>query len=296
MVDDRDPAPSRRRMLSAAGLAAVGMASLASPLPARRALAVSPRDAPAPLSGDDRDRGDRNRDMVLGHDLSTLQQEEDAGRTFSADGRVQPVERIVAEHGATYVRLRLWVDPPIPYNDLPHVLAMARRIKRAGLGFLLDFHYSDFWADPSKQITPQRWQGQDLPTLAQTVHDYTRSVLDALAAQGTPADMVQIGNEITAGMLWPVGQLYVGGAQRWVEFTTLLKAGIAGARDASAGRYPLRVMVHIDRGGDNGGSHWFYDHILAQGVDFDVIGLSYYPWWHGPLSSLQDNLNDLGPR
>lgn len=108
--------------------------------------------------------------------------------------------------------------------------------------------------------------------------------------------MVQTGNEVTAGMLWwPQGQIYVEGQQRWVEFTMLFKAAIAGARDGARHGY-LPVMVHIDRGGDNGGSRWFYDHILEQGVDFDVIGLSYYPFWHGPLSALQANLNDLALR
>lgn len=231
--------------------------------------------------------------LVLGHDLSTLQQLESVGRTFSDRGRVRPVEEIVARHGATYVRERLWVNPPAPFNDLPHVLAMAKRIKRAGLKFLLDFHYSDFWADPGKQFTPQSWQGQDLPTLANTVYNYTRDVLQQLARQGTPADIVQTGNEITAGMLWPLGQIYVGGNQFWPEFTTLLKAAVAGVR-ASHGH--SEVMIHIDRGGDNGGSQYFFDHILAQGVDFDIIGLSYYPFWHGPLSALQANLNDLAPR
>jgi arabinogalactan endo-1,4-beta-galactosidase len=238
---------------------------------------------------------DDDSDLVLGHDLSTLQQEESVGNIFSDNGRVERVERIVARHGATYVRERLWVNPPMPFNDLSHVLKMARRIKEAGLKLLLDFHYSDFWADPGKQFTPQSWQGQDLPTLANTVYSYTRDVIEQLARQGTPVDLVQTGNEVTAGMLWPLGQIYVNGEQHWPEFTTLLKATIAGARDG-AHHHDLRVMVHIDRGGDNGGSTWFYEHILAQGVDFDVIGLSYYPFWHGPLSALQANLNDLAPR
>jgi arabinogalactan endo-1,4-beta-galactosidase len=99
------------------------------------------------------DRHEPDHKMLLGHDLSTLQQLEDVGRTFSDDGRVQLVERIVAHHGATYIRERLWVNPPIPYNDLSHILTMARRIKAAGLKLLLDFHYCDFWADPGKQPT-----------------------------------------------------------------------------------------------------------------------------------------------
>jgi arabinogalactan endo-1,4-beta-galactosidase len=286
---------SRRRFLTktAAGAATVaGMLALGAP---GQALAA-PLNAlltPNLLHFDD------DHKLVLGHDLSTLQQEESVGNTFSDHGRVERAERIVARHGATYIRERLWVNPPMPFNDLPHVLEMAKRIKEAGLKLLLDFHYSDFWADPGKQYTPQAWQGQDLPTLANTVYDYTRDVIERLARQGTPVDLVQTGNEITAGMLWPVGQLYVGSTQRWVEFTTLLKAAIAGARDGARrddDNHNLRVMVHIDRGGDNGGSRWFYDHILAQGVDFDVIGLSYYPFWHGPLSALQANLNDLAPR
>jgi arabinogalactan endo-1,4-beta-galactosidase len=239
---------------------------------------------------------DSDLDLVLGHDTSTLQQLEDAKKTFSDDGHVAPLERILAHHGATYIRERLWVNPPLPYNDLPHILKMAKRIKEAGLKFLLDIHYSDFWADPGHQTIPQAWQGQDLATLAKTVYSYTKNVIERLASQGTPVDMVQIGNEITAGMLWPLGEIYVNGNQYWPQFATLLKAGIAGAQDGSRSNHQPLIMVHIDRGGDNGGSKYFYDNIFSQGVDFDVIGLSYYPWWHGPLSALQANLNDLAIR
>lgn len=276
---------SRRRFLSASAVA--GIWGFTSPRTVRDVIASSlSRNTTQELQA-------LKHLTVLGHDLSTVQQEEAVGKTFSDGGKVQPVERIVKRHGATHIRLRLWVDPPIPYNDLPHLLSMATRIKTAKLKLLLDFHYADFWADPGKQPTPQRWQGQDLPTLARTVQDYTQSVIAALANQGTPADIVQIGNEVTNGMLWPQGQIYVNGAQRWDEFTTLLKAGIAGARaGAPAGQGP-RVMVHIDRGGDNPGSRYFFDHIHAQGVSFDLIGLSYYPWWHGALPGLQLNLKDL---
>jgi arabinogalactan endo-1,4-beta-galactosidase len=107
---------------------------------------------------------------------------------------------------------------------------------------------------------------------------------------------VQVGNEITAGMLWPLGQIYRADGEHWPEFTTLLAAGIAGARAGNPRHHDLAVMVHIDRGGDNGGSRWFYDHVAAAGVDFDVIGLSFYPFWHGPLSALQQNLTDLAGR
>lgn len=277
---------SRRRFLTrtiASSATVAGMTALGLP---QLALASSLNDLTA--SG----KGHGAGLHVLGHDISTLQQLESVGKSFSDGRRTMPLEKILARHGATYIRERLWVNPPMPFNDLPHVLAMARRARAAGLKFLLDIHYSDFWADPGKQITPAAWQNQDLATLTRTVYEYTKHVISRLVEQGTPPDIVQTGNEVTDGMLWPLGQIYVDGNQNWPQFTTLLKAAIAGVRAASR----ARVMVHIDRGGDNGGSEYFYDNILAQGVDFDIIGLSYYPWWHGPISDFQANLNALAPR
>jgi arabinogalactan endo-1,4-beta-galactosidase len=233
---------------------------------------------------------------VRGGDISFTLQEEAAGNRFSDHGKVQPVERILARHGANFVRLRIWTDPPPGYSDEAAALTLARRAKQAGLGVLLDLHYSDFWADPGHQNTPAAWQGQDLPTLAATVRDYTRKVVADFARQGTPVDMIQVGNEVTAGFLWPLGQIYQADGEHWPEFTTLLKAGIAGARAGNPGHHRLEVMVHIDRGGDNGGSRYFLDHVLAQGVRFDVLGQSYYPMWHGSLADLRSNLNDLATR
>jgi arabinogalactan endo-1,4-beta-galactosidase len=233
---------------------------------------------------------------IRGADLSFTPQLEAAGVRFRDRHGVRPVERIFADHGANYIRLRIWTNPPPGYSTEATALAMARRAKRAGLNILLDLHYSDFWADPGHQNTPAAWQGQDLPTLADTVRRYTSQVVADFARQGTPVSMVQVGNEVTAGMLWPLGQIYQSDGAHWTEFTTLLKAGIAGVREGCGRGHQPEVMVHIDRGGDNGGSVWFYDHILAAGVDFDVIGLSFYPFWHGPFSALQANLNDLAPR
>ena len=137
---------------------------------------------------------------IRGADLSFTLQEYAAGKHFSDGGRVRPVEEILARHGATWSRLRLWVDPPAGYSNLRTTIAMARRARRAGLKILLDLHYSDFWADPGHQTTPAAWAGQDLPTLAATVRTYTRKTLRQFADAGVPVDMVQIGNEITAGM------------------------------------------------------------------------------------------------
>jgi arabinogalactan endo-1,4-beta-galactosidase len=199
---------------------------------------------------------------IIGHDLSFAVQEAAAGATYTDRGRAKLPERILADHGANWVRLRPWVDPPPGYSDLPGVLAMARRAKAAGMRLLLDPHYSDFWADPQKQPIPDSWP-KDLPSLALKVHDYTRDVLNALAAQGTPAAMLQLGNEIRNGMLWPTGQLD-GSQAQWDALGTLLLAAAAGARDAD-GPTP-RLVVHFDQGGDNAYSRWFYDNIVAQRV------------------------------
>ncbi|TQL99576.1 arabinogalactan endo-1,4-beta-galactosidase [Actinoallomurus bryophytorum] len=232
--------------------------------------------------------------IIVGDDLSFAVQEAAAGVTYTDRGRVAPPERILAGHGAGYVRLRLWVNPPAGYSDLPSVLAMARRAKAAGMRLLLDPHYSDFWADPQTQSTPQAWAGQDLPALARTVRGYTRDVLDRLRAQGTPADMLQLGNEIRNGMLWPAGSVDWTADTGWDALGTLLRAAADGARDAR-GPTP-RLVAHFDQGGDNAWSRSFYDHLVAQRVPFDVIGLSYYPFWHGTLSDLRANLNDLAVR
>src|SRR3954452_20800249 len=236
--------------------------------------------------------GPQRTRMALGADISFTRQEEQAGTVFTDNGRPRRVERILAHHGANYIRLRLWVNPPADYSDLADDLAMAHRVKAAGERLYLDIHYSDFWADPQHQGTPAAWQGQDLATLSATVERYTRDTLAAFRRQGTPVDMVSIGNEIRNGILWPVGYLDWS-PQSWNAFGTLLKAGVKGAKEADRG---VRIMLHYDQGGDNGGSRAFFDNVVAQDVPFDVIGLSYYPFWHGTVSALRNNLDDVATR
>ncbi len=235
-----------------------------------------------------------NKPMLVGHDLSTLIQLEDAGKTFSEAGIVAPAEKILKRYNGNLVRLRLWVDPEANFNNLAQVKRMATRIKAAGMKFLLDFHYSDTWADPGHQEIPKAWAGQDLNTLAQSVQTYTQTVLEELNAQNTPPQMVQIGNEITNGMLYPIGQINGSNQAGFEAFATLLKAGIAGAR-AAAGT-TLEIMVHIDRGSNVLLAQSFFERLEQSGAEFDIIGLSYYPYWNGSLSSLKNSLDALANR
>ena len=155
-----------------------------------------------------------------GADLSFEPQEEAAGAHFTDSGVPGSALSILNAHGMNYVRLRLWVNPPAGYSDLASDLRMARRIKAAGDKLYLDIHYSDFWADPTHQNIPAAWQGQDLTQLTTTVQNYTAQVIGAFAAQGTPVDMVSIGNEIRNGILWPVGEVDWTANTGWTNLAT----------------------------------------------------------------------------
>lgn len=233
---------------------------------------------------------------VRGADVSFTLLEEGVGNGTSDDGVEEPVERIIVRYGANYVRLRIWVDPIPGWSDLKSALVLARRAHDAGMGLLVNLHYSDTWADSAHQSIPVAWRGQSFGTLAESLRDYTRDVVAAFAEQGTPVGMLQVGNEITDGFLWPLARIGRAGGEFWSECTTLLRAGITGARAGTPDGHELTIMIHTDRGGDNAGARRFYDRLLEENVGFDVIGLSYYPFWHGPLAGLQDNVTDLAAR
>jgi arabinogalactan endo-1,4-beta-galactosidase len=227
--------------------------------------------------------------------LSFTLLEEGIGNGTSDNGVEEPVERIIAQYGANYVRLRIWVDPIPGWSDLGSALVLARRAHDAGMRLLVNLHYSDTWADPAHQSIPVAWRGQPLVTLAESLRTYTRDVVAAFAEQGTPVSMLQVGNEIADGFLWPLARIGRAEGESWSEFTTLLRAGITGAR-AGTPDSELAIVIHTDRGGDNAGARRFYDRLLEENVCFDVIGLSYYPFWHGPLAGLQNNVTDLAAR
>jgi arabinogalactan endo-1,4-beta-galactosidase len=237
----------------------------------------------------------------LGADISALARIEQGGGVFRDSGHVRDAIAILKSHGANTFRLRIFVNPndsDVQVNDLPYTLALAGRVKAAGAKLLLDFHYSDTWADPGHQTTPAAWAALGYDSLAAQVERYTAGVVAQLKHAGALPDIVQVGNEIDAGMLWPIGQLTgtVDSLTQWTQFTGLLKAAIQGVRDSLAPSDSVRIMLQYSLGGNQGGTQWFFDHVLARGVSFDLVGLSYYPFWHGTLTSLEQNLNATAAR
>ena len=180
---------------------------------------------------------------IRGADLSSVPKNEDHGAVyFDTRGRRRPPEQILAAAGANLGRLKVWVHPVDGYNDKAHVVEMATRIKRAGMGLLIDFHYSDTWADPGKQHPPAAWKDFTPAQMAQAVRAHTLDVLGALKKRGITADYVQVGNEINPGMLWPLGQTWdvdptdgVTGAQ-WANLGTFLTAGATAVKHIALGR------------------------------------------------------------
>jgi len=231
--------------------------------------------------------------MALGADLSFTPQELAAGAHFTDRGAPGTPISIMRANGANYVRMRLWVNPPPGYSNLASDLALAQQVHQAGMRIYLDIMYSDFWADPQHENIPAAWQGQDLTQLAATVQSYTRQVISAFAQQGTPVDLVSIGNEIRNGMLWPVGQVDWTANTGWDNLATLLKAGVAGAQAGNPRGHKLLIMMHFDQGGNNQVSQEFYQNLISRGVPFDVIGLSYYSFFHGTISQMKANVDAL---
>ncbi len=226
-------------------------------------------------------------DYAIGADLSFLDQAEARGTVFKDGGVAKPGLQIFKDHGYNWIRLRLFHTPRQLPNSLPYTIAQAGKAKRLGFRFLLDLHYSDTWADPGKQFIPAAWVGKSHAELCRAVLDYTRETVRAFREAGVLPDMVQIGNEVIGGMLWPDGKL----PGRWDQFAELVKAGIKGVDEGRGDGPRPRIMIHIDRGGDQRGTKTFFDRLHSYNVEYDVIGQSYYPWWHGSLLDLRDNLD-----
>ena len=246
-------------------------------------------------------------DYFIGADITWVQKDEANGATYT-DGTKREILQLVKDHGFNYIRLRTFVDPKAAdgydrvngYADLAHTITFGKRIKDAGMGFLLDFHYSDNWADPGKQCVPIAWQSATtIDQLATLVHDYTADAITQLIAGGARPDMVQIGNEITPGMLLhrcnangsPVSNNPVtGSASNWANLGALLRAGSQAVRDIDPA---ILIMLHIDRGGDFFNSNVFITSALDQGVSFDVFGESTYTAYQGQPSGWQSTFTQL---
>jgi len=230
---------------------------------------------------------------MLGADISFLPELEHQGMKFSDKGEIKDVFEILKDHGFNYIRLRIFNDPANEkgyspekgFCDLKHTMMMARRIRNSGMKFLLDFHYSDYWADPQQQNKPAAWRYLPFEVLCDSIQAYTAHVISVLKAQGTPPDMVQIGNEINHGMLWPDGHIGNPG-----NLAALIQKGILGVKQADSG---IPIMLHLALGGQVEECSAWLNAMTERGVDFDVLGLSYYPKWHGSFEDLEYNLNYL---
>jgi arabinogalactan endo-1,4-beta-galactosidase len=236
----------------------------------------------------------RDTIAIRGADVSALERIEQAGGVFR-DGQPGDAIAIMRARGSNVFRLRLFVNPDyseVQVNDLEYTVRMAKRVKAAGAKLLLDLHYSDTWADPGHQDPPAAWAALGIDSLEQQVEAWSAGVMTRLKQEGALPDLVQVGNEIDGGMLWPLGR--VGGVYdtpaQWDQFTRLLKAGIRGVRSALGPGDSVRILLHYAQGGSSGGAQWFFDHVDQYAVPYDLIGLSYYPWWHGTLADLNTNL------
>ena len=220
---------------------------------------------------------------MRGVDNSYLEQQEKCGIKFSKNGQNMPVLQILNEAGVNWIRLRLWHTPKDDWNNLEHTLKVAQKIKAADFRFLLDIHYSDDWADPSKQNIPKAWEKYNFTELCTAFEEYTAQITEAFNNADCTPDMIQIGNEITNGMLWQYGKL--SGNRGIKNFTELLKIAAGIIRENCPN---TKIMLHIDKGDNNAVSKWFFNIMKAYNVDYDVIGLSYYSYWNGK------SIDDIG--
>ena len=240
-----------------------------------------------------------------GADVSMLSEVERHGGKLLEQGKEVDAFTLLKAHHFNLIRLRLWVDPKSsegePYgggnSDLASTLALAKRAKAAGMSLLLDLHYSDFWTDPKHQTKPKAWQALSFPALTDQVERYTRQTVQQFVQAGVTPELVQVGNELNSGMLWPDGKSWGQGGGEFDRLATLLKAGIRGVKSATAGEKTApRIVLHLAEGGKSDTFRWWFDEIIARQVSFDIIGLSYYPFWDAPLSALATNLQHLASR
>lgn len=240
--------------------------------------------------------------FVKGMDLSTLLELERCGAKYYDDGQEMDILDIMKKYDVDTIRLRIWNDPwsedgksyGAGENDVKTTLEIAKRVTAAGFGVLMNFHYSDFWADPGKQIKPKAWKDYSVDELEQAVYDFTLETMELFKKEGVNITMVQVGNELSNGLLWPEGMIREDlGKTEYDNVARFVSAGIRAVRKVTP---DAGVMIHLDNGGNNELYRRWFDHYVERGEDFDMIGLSYYPFWHGTMDMLFHNMNDIAER
>ncbi len=241
--------------------------------------------------------------MILGIDASTQREVDAKSPHYFYQGKeIEPWRFLHDHNGVNYMRLRLWLNPYSekgePYgggtNDYETFKILALRAQKDGYKILLDFHYSDFWCDPGKQTMPKAWVGLSKEEVASRLYAYTKETLKKASSDGIKVDSIQIGNEITNGMLWPLGKLnYVDEhhiREGYENLILFLKAGIKAAREVTP---KALLVIHLENSGNLVLHEEFYTQMAKHNLDYDVIGLSYYPYWHGLFPAFFANVENL---
>lgn len=234
-------------------------------------------------------------ETIIGVDMSSIiEVEQKGGKFFNDEGKEQDVFEILSDKGVNYVRIRLWNEPytvnNISYgggsNDIKTDLLIAKRAARVGMKILLNFHYSDFWADPKKQSIPRMWQNLDILALEDAVYKYTYDVIKQFEKEGVRPHMVQIGNEINNGFMFPQAPTSLG----FRRISDLLKKGLKAVKDVSS---DIKTVIHLAEGASESSLIYYFDKLIENEVDFDIIGLSYYSYWHGTMETFNKTLKAL---
>ena len=231
--------------------------------------------------------------IYKGADVGWVTQMEASGYKFyNAAGTAMDCMQLLQSLGINSIRLRVWVNPAGGWNGNADVVAKAVRAHKLGMRIMIDFHYSDTWADPGHQTKPAAWASYDFPTLTSTVTTYTKSELDTLKANGVVPSWVQVGNETNDGMLWPDGRA----STSMANFAALVNAGYQAVKSVNDS---IKVIVHISNGFDNSLFRWMFDGLTAAGAQYDIIGMSLYPSitnWASYNTSCLANMNDMVSR
>lgn len=227
-----------------------------------------------------------------GADISWLPQMETTGYIFKNDqGIAEDCFKILKDHGINSIRLRTFVNPSSDKTNghcsKDETVALAVRAQSWGMRVMIDFHYSDTWADPGHQAKPSAWVGHDFPTLLNDLYNYTYDVMNALKTAGVTPEWVQVGNEIPGGMVYPEGS----NASSWTQLIQLINQGYDAIKAVSP---TSKVILHVDQGNNNGRFRWWFDNAKTYGAKYDIIGMSYYPYWISGSPDYTLSINDLG--